>query len=55
MACLTSRPQNTFLVRRYNLKRKIAELPPVTKEWFDSRKDQLTSTATLAAQVSYLF
>lgn len=39
---------------RYNLKRKIADLPPVTKEWFDSRKDQLTSTAALAAQKTWV-
>ncbi|WIA19832.1 hypothetical protein OEZ85_005740 [Tetradesmus obliquus] len=30
---------------RYNLKRKVAGLPPVTKEWFEARKAQL-STAT---------
>ena len=38
---------------RYNLKRKIAGLPPVTKEWFDSRKEQLSSTAALAAQQTW--
>ena len=32
---------------KYNLKRKVAGLPPVTKEWFDSRKEQLSSTATV--------
>ena len=26
---------------RYNLKRKVASLPPVTREWFDARKQQL--------------
>lgn len=38
---------------RYNLKRKIAGLPPVTKDWFDSRKEQLSSTAALAAQQTW--
>lgn len=27
---------------RYNLKRKVAGLPPVTKEWFEARKSQLS-------------
>lgn len=35
------------------MKRKIAGLPPVTREWFDSRKEQLSSTAALAAQQSW--
>lgn len=26
---------------RYNLKRKVAGLPPVTREWYDARKSQL--------------
>ena len=30
---------------RYNLKRKVAELPPVTREWFDARKQQLNMAA----------
>ncbi|GLC35863.1 hypothetical protein PLESTM_000376600 [Pleodorina starrii] len=30
---------------RYNLKRKVAGLPPVTKEWFEARKAQLSSAA----------
>lgn len=30
---------------RYNLKRKVAGLPPVTREWFEARKAQLVSTA----------
>ncbi|KAK9831427.1 hypothetical protein WJX81_003930 [Elliptochloris bilobata] len=34
---------------RYNLKRKIAGLPPVTREWFDARKEQLTATARTTA------
>lgn len=29
-------------LHRYNLKRKVAGLPPVTKDWFDARKEQLT-------------
>ena len=33
---------------KYNLKRKIAGLPPVTKEWFDARKEQLSSSTTVA-------
>ena len=32
---------------KYNLKRKVAGLPPVTKEWFDSRKEQLSTSATV--------
>jgi hypothetical protein len=35
---------------RYNLKRKVAGLPPVTKEWFDSRKAQLSSVSTTTVQ-----
>eukprot|EP00878_Enallax_costatus_P023421 GHUV01024912.1.p1 GENE.GHUV01024912.1~~GHUV01024912.1.p1 ORF type:complete len:133 (+),score=42.46 GHUV01024912.1:266-664(+) len=31
---------------RYNLKRKVAGLPPVTKEWFEARKAQLTTATT---------
>ena len=31
---------------RYNLKRKVAGLPPVTREWFDARKEQLNLAAT---------
>ena len=30
---------------RYNLKRKVAGLPPVTREWFDARKEQLNLAA----------
>ncbi|MEW5311384.1 MAG: hypothetical protein WDW38_003105 [Sanguina aurantia] len=36
---------------RYNLKRKVAGLPPVTKEWFDARKQQLAITSSAAAAV----
>ena len=35
-------------LHRYNLKRKVAGLPPVTKEWFDARKEQLTLTGGTA-------
>lgn len=30
---------------KYNLKRKIAGLPPVTKDWFEARKELLNSSA----------
>ena len=33
---------------RYNLKRKIANLPPVTREWFEARKEKLASTTGTA-------
>lgn len=37
---------------RYNLKRKVAGLPPVTKDWFDARKAQLSTTSeTIVQQV----
>lgn len=36
-------------LHRYNLKRKVAGLPPVTKEWFDARKQQLTLSGGGAA------
>lgn len=35
-------------LHRYNLKRKVAGLPPVTKDWFDARKQQLTLTGGAA-------
>lgn len=35
-------------LHRYNLKRKVAGLPPVTKEWFNSRKEQLTLSGSTA-------
>ena len=35
---------------RYNLKRKVAGLPPVTRAWFDARKEQLTSAAGAGAK-----
>ncbi|KAI8469242.1 MAG: hypothetical protein J3K34DRAFT_522329 [Monoraphidium minutum] len=35
---------------RYNLKRKVAGLPPVTKEWFEARKAQLASAAAAPTQ-----
>ena len=37
--------QNLVGFGRYNLKRKVAGLPPVTRDWFDARKDQLSSNA----------
>ncbi|KAG2489019.1 hypothetical protein HYH03_012457 [Edaphochlamys debaryana] len=37
---------------RYNLKRKVAGLPPVTKEWFEARKAQLSSAAASGAAVA---
>ncbi|KXZ51114.1 hypothetical protein GPECTOR_14g95 [Gonium pectorale] len=43
---------------RYNLKRKVAGLPPVTKDWFEARKAQLSSAAagaTAAAPVQRLW
>lgn len=36
---------------KYNLKRKVTGLPPVTKEWFDARKEQLSTTATTVGPV----
>jgi pre-60S factor REI1 len=36
--------------RRYNLKRKIAGLPPVTRDWYDARKAQLAATSAGAVQ-----
>lgn len=29
---------------RYNLKRKVADLPPVTREWFEAHKSQLLAS-----------
>ncbi|KAL6746598.1 hypothetical protein V8C86DRAFT_1839150 [Haematococcus lacustris] len=34
---------------RYNLKRKVAGLPPVTREWFEARKAQLASAQASTA------
>ena len=39
---------------RYNLKRKIAQLPPVTREWFDARKEKLASTTGTAVTKTWL-
>jgi pre-60S factor REI1 len=36
--------------RRYNLKRKIAGLPPVTREWYEARKAQLVASAASPVQ-----
>ena len=33
---------------RYNLKRKLANLPPVTKEWFEARREQLAASQAAA-------
>ncbi|PRW45252.1 zinc finger protein [Chlorella sorokiniana] len=35
---------------RYNLKRKIAGLPPVTREWYEVRKAQLLATSATPVQ-----
>lgn len=35
---------------RYNLKRKIAGLPPVTREWYEARKAQLLASAASPVQ-----
>lgn len=40
----------TTIPYRYNLKRKIAGLPPVTREWYDARRAQLTSTSSAPVQ-----
>ena len=34
---------------RYNLKRKVAGLPPVTRDWFEARRSKLLSTGAAAA------
>mmetsp|Transcript_7530 Transcript_7530/g.18216 ORF Transcript_7530/g.18216 Transcript_7530/m.18216 type:complete len:557 (-) Transcript_7530:688-2358(-) len=39
-------------LHKYNLKRKIANLPPVTKEWFEARKAQLASMQAQGAQAA---
>jgi hypothetical protein len=39
---------------RYNLKRKIANLPPVTREWFEARKEKLVSTTGTAVTKIWL-
>ena len=40
---------------KYNLKRKVTGLPPVTKEWFDARKEQLSTTATSVGPVQKIW
>ncbi|KAK9867870.1 hypothetical protein WJX84_004997 [Apatococcus fuscideae] len=40
-------------LHQYNLRRKVAGLPPVTREWFDARKDQLQGTAAAAPQKTW--
>lgn len=39
-----------IFVYRYNLKRKIAGLPAVTREWYEARKQQLLSTTSTPVQ-----
>jgi pre-60S factor REI1 len=36
-------------LHRYNLKRKVAGLPPVTREWFEARKAQLAQAHAAGA------
>lgn len=36
------------------MKRKIANLPPVTREWFDARKEKLASTTGTAVTKTWL-
>jgi pre-60S factor REI1 len=38
--------KSVSLLYRYNLKRKIAGLPPVTKEWYEARRAQLAASAS---------
>ena len=37
---------------RYNLKRKVSGLPPVTREWFEARKAQLVNSDAAKAAAS---
>lgn len=39
---------------RYNLKRKVAGLPPVTKEWYDARKSQIEAASSKNLQKVWL-
>ena len=41
--------ESSLAAHRYNLKRKIAGLAPVTQDWFNARKEQLTATARTPA------
>ncbi|PSC70432.1 zinc finger protein [Micractinium conductrix] len=45
---LTEHQRSDF--HRYNLKRKIAGLPPVTHEWYEARKAQLLASAATPVQ-----
>ncbi|KAL4438232.1 hypothetical protein ABPG77_010593 [Micractinium sp. CCAP 211/92] len=45
---LTEHQKSDF--HRYNLKRKIAGLPPVTREWYEARKAQLLASAATPVQ-----
>eukprot|EP00887_Chlorella_sp_A99_P007547 scaffold28.g7547.t1 len=42
--------RSDFHRRAYNLKRKIAGLPPVTREWYEARKAQLLASAAAPVQ-----
>ena len=39
---------------RYNLKRKVAGLPPVTREWFDARRQKLRDAENVAQAMVYV-
>ena len=39
---------------RYNLKRKVAGLPPVTREWFDARRAKLREAEQVAQAMVYV-
>lgn len=41
---ITAVHMNERCTRRYNLKRKIADMPPVTREWFEARKETLAAS-----------
>ncbi|KAL4448436.1 hypothetical protein ABPG75_005655 [Micractinium tetrahymenae] len=45
---LTEHQKSDF--HRYNLKRKIAGMPPVTREWYEARKAQLLASAATPVQ-----
>lgn len=44
----------TICLYRYNLKRKIANLPPVTREWFEARKEKIAATASTSVSKTWL-
>lgn len=43
-------PPPTQPPSRYNLKRKIAGLPPVTREWYEARRAQLLASSATPVQ-----